>query len=129
MLVLPLLIFLFLGLETDDTEGIISLIGAAVFMVVIYWVIFPRKYCIFNNKVKVVLGKPLSFNIPFKNIETARPPQGLALGINFATALSAKDSVEIVRRKRLNVNITPSNPKLFLEKLDEALTNWRSYNA
>ena len=131
-MVTPLALAFFLGLEflkTNDTEGIVTLLSTIALMFVAFWVIFPRKYCILDSKIKIVLGKPLSFSISFKTIETARVPQGLALGINFATSFSAKDSVEIVRKRRLNVNITPSNPELFIANLDKALTAWKGYTS
>ena len=113
---------------TSEPEAAIGMFGTAALVVAIYWAVFPRKYCILSSKVKIVLGGPFSFNIAFDNIETARVPEGAAIGINFASSFSSKNAVQIVRRKRLNVNITPSNRELFLENLDKALSNWRSYN-
>jgi hypothetical protein len=94
-------------------------------MAATYWAIFPRRYCILDNKVKIVLGGPFSFNIPFDNLETARAPEGVTCGINFATCFSSKNAVEIVKKKGLNVNITPGDRELFLENLDKALADWR----
>ena len=113
---------------TSEPEAAIGMFGTAALVVAIYWAVFPRKYCILSSKVKIVLGGPFSFNIPFNTIETARIPKGAAIGINFASSFSSKNAVQIVRRKGLNVNITPSNRELFLENLDKALSNWRSHN-
>ena len=113
---------------TSEPEASIGMFAAAALMAAIYWAVFPRKYCIFDSKVRIVLGGPFSFNIHLDNIETARAPEGATVGINFASSFSSKNAVQIVRRKGLNVNITPSNRELFLENLDKALSNWRSYN-
>ena len=110
---------------TSEPEASIGMFAAAALMAAIYWAVFPRKYCIFDSKVRIVLGGPFSFNIPFDNIETAKAPEGATVGINFASSFSSKNAVQIVRRKGLNVNITPSNRELFLENLDKALNNWR----
>ncbi|HEX75845.1 MAG TPA: hypothetical protein G4O12_04590 [Dehalococcoidia bacterium] len=130
ILVLPVAIFLIPGLYliTSDPETAIGLFVTAVLMAIIYWAIFPRKYCILDSKVKIALGGPLSFSIPFDSIETARIPKGITLGINFVTSFSTKNAVEIARKRRLNVNITPSNRELFLSNLGKALNNWRDYN-
>ena len=111
---------------TSDPEAAIGMFATAVLMAAIYWAIFPRKYRILESKVQIVLGGPFSFNIPFDSIEAARAPEGASVGVNFVTSFSSKNAVQIVRRKRLNVNITPSDRDLFLENLDEALNRWRS---
>lgn len=130
ILAFPLALFVIVALclATSDPQAAISMFGTVIFMAVIYWAIFPRKYRILDSKVKIVLGGPLSFNIPFDTIETARIPKGTTLGINFMTTFSTKNRVEIVRKRKLNVNITPGDPGLFLENLDKALNNWRDYN-
>ena len=117
-----------LYLASNEPEAAIGMFGTAALMAAIYWAVFPRKYRIFDSKVRIVLGGPFSFNIPFDNIETAKAPEGATVGINFASSFSSKNAVQIVRRKGLNVNMTPGNRDLFLENLDKALNNWRSYN-
>ena len=113
---------------TSEPGSAIGMFATAVLMSAIYWAVFPRKYRILESKVKIVLGGPFSFNIPFDTIETARAPKGASVGLNFPSSFSGKNAVQIVRRKRLSVNITPSDREAFLENLDKALNNWRSYN-
>ena len=113
---------------TSEPGAAIGMFGTAALVVAIYWAVFPRKYCILSSKVKIVLGGPFSFNIPFNTIETARIPKGAAIGINFASSFSSKNAVQIIRRKRLNVNITPSDREVFLENMDKALDSWRSHS-
>ena len=110
-------------LISSDPETAIGLLGTAVLIAVIYWAVMPRKYCILDNKVKVIMGKPFSFSISFDNIETARVPKATAIGINFVT--SFKNSVEIVRKKGMNINISPSNRELFLDNFAKALNKWK----
>jgi len=128
IMVLPLF-FVLIGafyLAASQPESAIGMFATAVLMAAIYWAVFPRKYRILESKVKIVLGGPFSFDIPFDSIETARAPQGASVGINFPSSFSSKNAVQIVRRKGLNVNITPSDREVFLENLDEALNSWRS---
>lgn len=126
---LPVLLLIVpaLFMNVSDPETSISLLGIAAFIVIVYWIIIPRKYCIMNDGVKIILGGPFTFNTPFNKIETARKIRGMAMGINFAT--SFRNGVEIVRKRRMNINITPSNIELFLEKLDLSLTEWRKNNS
>jgi len=111
-----------------EVAAAIGMFATTLLMAAIYWAIFPRKYLILDSRIRIVLGGPFSFNIPFDNIETARAPEGVSLGINFATTFLSKHTVEIIRKKGMNVNITPSDRELFLENLNKALNDWRRYN-
>jgi hypothetical protein len=113
---------------TAEVEAAIGMFALTLLMAATYWAIFPRKYLILDSKIRIVLGGQFSFNIPFDNLETAREPEGASFGINFATAFLSKNAVEIIRKKGLNVNITPSNREPFLENLNKALNDWGRYN-
>ena len=115
-------------IATGESQAATGMFATAVLMAAIYWAIFPRKYRIHEAGVRIVLGGPFSFNISFDSIEKARPPEGVSLGINFATTFSSRHAVQIVRRKRLDVNITPADRQQFLENLEKALNDWRRYN-
>ena len=115
-------------LATGEPETSIGMFATAVLMAAIYWAVRPRKYQILDSKIKIVLGGQFSFNIPFDNLETAGKPAGATLGINFATTLLSKHAMKIVRKKGMNINITPNDCDLFLENLDKALNDWRRYN-
>ncbi|MBC8274320.1 MAG: hypothetical protein H8E40_05045 [Chloroflexi bacterium] len=116
------------SLITAQVEAAISMFAATLLMGAIYWVIFPRKYLILDSKIKIVLGGPFSVNIPFSNLEAARAPEGATFGINFPTCFSNERTVQIIRKKGWNVNITPSDRGLFLENLNKALNDWGRNN-
>ena len=63
-------------LITVEVEAAIGMFALTLLMAATYWAIFPRKYLILDSKIKIVLGGPSSFNIPFDNLETAREPEG-----------------------------------------------------
>lgn len=131
VLAIPLIIILapaFYYVASGDTRTAYELFAIVVVMAIVIWLIIPRQYLILENKVKIVLGGPLSFSIHFNTIKTAHAPRGTTFGINFPTSLSSKHVVEIVRHKRMNVTITPNNRELFLETLQKALGDWRTYN-
>ena len=131
ILALPLAVILMPGiysLATNQTESAMVMLGPAIFLVLLFWVIIPRRYCILDSKVKIILGGPFSLSIPFNSIKSTGAPKGFAVGVNFVTTFSSGHAVEIVRNKWLNVNITPTNRELFLENLDKALNSWSIYN-
>jgi hypothetical protein len=111
-------------LATAEGEASISMFATAILMGAIYWAVFPRKYQILENRIHIALGGPFYLDIPLDNVETAREPKGISLGINFATCFSSKNAVEIIKKRGMRVNITPSDRDLFLENLNKVLNDW-----
>jgi hypothetical protein len=95
----------------------------AVLITLLFYYIFPRKFQIYQDAVKIVLGNPFSIAIPLSTIKEARHAgKGSALvysGIRFAT--SPRYVIEIVRNKGMNYVITPQNGEVFLEQLNQAI--------
>jgi hypothetical protein len=130
IMVLPVF-FVIMGvyyLITAQLEAAIGMFAITLLMAAFYWAIFPRKYQILDSKLRIVLGGQFSFNVPFDNLELAGKPEGVSLGLNFATTFLSQHVVEIKRKKGMNVNITPNNRELFLENLNKALHEWRRNN-
>jgi hypothetical protein len=115
--------------ETDEEarESLIILFASTAFVLALFWVILPRKYQILQEKLKIVLGRPFSLNIPFDTIKTVKDisiaKASTYFGLKFSTSL--KNTVEIIRKRGMNVIVSPSNRDLFLENLDKALADWR----
>ena len=106
----------------QDTEAAIAMFGITLFDALLFKAILPRRFQIFEDRLKILLGGPLAINIPFSNIEEAKPATGRKAfaywGIRFAT--STAHVVEIVRKKGLNLVISPRNDDMFLEQLNQA---------
>ncbi len=113
-------------LVNGDMHSSIGLLATAVLLAAILWAIVPRKYCVLEDRLSIVLGGHFRFDIPFDTIDTARRPEGISLGINFATSMHDRNAVQIVRYGRMNVHITPTRPDEFIENLNKAVANWRS---
>ena len=113
--------------EEETRTASIVLFAASAFVLLLFWAIFPRRYQILEDRIKIVLGRPFSFNIGFDTVkETRGAGGGKALaysGLRFVT--STKSVVEIVRNRGMNVVISPSNRELFLEELNKAVANGR----
>jgi hypothetical protein len=127
IMVLPVF-FIIIGiyyLFTAQVGSAIGLFATAVLMSAIYWAILPRKYQILDSKIRIVLGGTFSFNIPFDKLEAAGVPEGISLGLNFATTFLSQHVVEIKRKKGMKVNITPTDRDLFLENLNKAVYDWK----
>ena len=112
---------------TIDLLGAVMMFGVTVFDALLFYAIIPRRYQIFQDRLRIVLGRPFAINIPLSTITEARAaPASEAFvywGVRFAT--SAKSVVEIVRHKGLNLVISPANRESFLEQLHQALEDYR----
>jgi len=53
----------------DATVGAITFWGVTIFWVILFWAISPRQYQILDDRLKVILGGPLSLNIAFDSIK------------------------------------------------------------
>lgn len=126
IMVLPVF-FIIMGvyyLIAGHVEDATGMFATTLLMGAVYWAIFPRKYQILKSRIRIVLGGPFHFDIPLDNVETAREPQGVSLGINFVTCFSGKNAIEIIRKKGVRVAITPGDRDLFLENLNKVLNDW-----
>lgn len=104
-------------------EGAIAMFGDTLLVALIFYFVFPRRYQLFNTKLRIVLGWPLGWDIPLSTIEEAHAAPGIARWIYWGVRLatSSGTEVEIVRNKGMNVIISPSNRETFLERLNSAL--------
>ena len=125
--VTAILILAFVYLTDNDSQAAYEILAIVAVIVIVMWLIIPRQYLILEDRLKIVLGGPFSFSIPFNTIKFARIPKGTTFGVNFPSSLSSKHVVEIVRNRRLNVTITPNDRDLFMKTMEKALSDWKTY--
>lgn len=111
----------------NEKQSALGLFAIAALMVAIFWAVIPRKYCILEDRLRIILGGFFRFDVPFASIDIARKPEGVTFGINFATSMHNRNAVQIIRPGKINVNITPTRPEEFITQLNKALDYWRGY--
>jgi len=109
--------------STGDTFIGITLLVEAFIIGLIFWFVLPREYQVYDNHLRIVLGRPFSVKVGFQNIEKVRATSRLALTVNFATAIT-RSYVEIVIKKGMSIAITPADYESFVEKANQALSEW-----
>ena len=120
-------VFFVLGIvllfENKNIGDVLVAFGVAIFYVLLFTAIIPRRYQVYSDRLRIVLGGPFVWNIHFSTIKEARSASGAKAfaywGVRLAT--SSKGVVEIVRSRGCSVVISPSNSGLFLEQLNGAL--------
>jgi hypothetical protein len=121
---------LFLSSAQSTKEAVFfSIIGATLFLVIaIPLALFPTKYQIFDDRIRIVLGWVFHFDIHFSHIEnfTAATWQDtFGLKLNFVIRYSNDNILQIIRKHGAKIYISPSNRTLFLENLNKAVYDWK----
>ena len=113
-------------LLTQDILGAAIMLGLTVFDVVLFWCILPKKFVVYEDRLKIVLGGPFSITIPLRDIiQVRQATKDMAFvywGMRLGTSLHYQ--VEIERKNGLSVIISPSLEERFIEQLDEARKNY-----
>jgi hypothetical protein len=111
----------------EEQEGALTLFGITVFYGLLFHSIMPRKFQLFEDKLRVVLGNPFAFSIRYETMKEVRPAAGIKshfyMGMRWAT--SSYNVVEIVRSKGMNMVISPSNRVTFLEQANDAIKSYQ----
>jgi len=105
----------------QDIEAAIAMFSITLFDALLFKAILPRRYQIFEDRLKIVMGGPFAISISFSNIEEAKPASSRKVFVYWGLRLATSSSnvVEIVRKKGMNLVISPSN-EMFLEELNQA---------
>ena len=110
-------------LVADESLGSLVMFIDAVFLFLLFYFIMPRKYQIYEDRIKIVLGTPFAVNIQLSSIKEIRRVSGskafIYSGVRFAT--SARCVVEIVRRTGMNYVVSPQNGDVFLDILNQVI--------
>jgi hypothetical protein len=113
-----------LGLVQISENGreALTIFGTVLFEIILFRMILPRRFQILSDRLRIVLGGPFAINIPLSDIEEVRSRTGIKafiyFGIRFAT--SSSHTVEIIRKKGLNMVISPTNDDEFIKQLNLA---------
>ena len=125
VLIIPVILVtssIYLWFTGDTFVGLILLIEAFIIGLIL-WFVLPREYQVYENHLRIVLGGPFSVKVGFQNIEAIRVTSRLAFTVNFATRIT-RSYVEIVIKKGMSIAITPADDKSFVEKTNQALSQW-----
>jgi len=111
---------------SHDLEGTIFLAGEGFLFGLFFYFILPRKYQIFQDKLRIELGRPFAINIPFAAIREVKQANTvnayLYSGVRFVT--STRYVIEIVRSGGFNYVISPQRGESFLEQLRSSVAGY-----
>lgn len=110
-------------LASGESTGAIVLLAEAFVVGLIFWCVFPRRYQVYENHLRIVLGGPFAVKVGFADIKSIGVTRRLTLSTNFVTKLT-KTYVEIAKKRGFSIAITPRDNDLFVENANEALSQW-----
>ena len=106
----------------NSLDGLALLVEAFV-IILIFWAVFPHKYQVYEDHVRIVLGGPFSVKVGFDKIKAIGITSRLSLTVNFVTKVT-KSHVEIAKKRGLSIAITPKASEAFVENANRALSEW-----
>ncbi len=127
ILLLPSAIIVMTAIITwqESWQVALYLIAGAVLFGFVFTFIVPIRYCIFNNKIRIEFRGPFAFNIPFETVTGLREPRWFSAGVNLPTNMSQSCALEIARKGRMPVNITPADKQAFISNFNKAFQDWK----
>ncbi|MBL7208863.1 MAG: hypothetical protein ISS52_02070 [Dehalococcoidia bacterium] len=131
------LLLIFAAAAADAAVFIWALAGVVAFYCLLCALVMPRRYQIYRDRLRIVFGRPLAWNIPLSTITEARSAPGSMVtknlgpywhwdykGLNLAT--SSQSVVEIRREGGWGLLMSPADKDTFLNQLAEAIEHDRS---
>ncbi len=126
----PLLMLALGGLSAAQGEesGAAILFAVTPFVLGLFWAVLPRRVEVWTDRIRIVMGWPFSFNVPFdtvSEIRSARARDALIYGgLRFSP--SVRTPVEVRRSRGMNVVVSPHDRQQFLENAQRALDSYRA---
>ncbi|NIM59894.1 MAG: hypothetical protein GTO16_13300 [Candidatus Aminicenantes bacterium] len=108
----------------ESNYGAMILFASVPFVLVVYWLLLPRKIYVLQDRIKIKLGQ-FYLNVGFDNIESVKPARGIIIFSSFSSITSFSSQVEIIRKRGLNWRISPSRRDQFIEQVNRAVSDWK----
>jgi len=109
----------------ESRTGSFVLFAAAVFLLAVYWLILPRTIAV-SQEGLILRFRAFSWNIPFATIKSIKPASGIIVWWAHSWITSYRSQIEIIRKYRLKIRISPSRRDRFLEYAHKAFADWKN---
>ncbi|MGB8952856.1 MAG: PH domain-containing protein [Candidatus Aminicenantales bacterium] len=112
--------------EPGKESGLAAVVFAAsiVLVLAVYWFFLPRKISVFQKGIKITFGA-FSWNIPFETLRSVRAARGIIVWYGYSCITSYGSQIEILRKKRMKIRVSPNRRDQFLEHADRAFAEWK----
>jgi hypothetical protein len=108
----------------DSNMGALILFATAPFVLFVYWMVLPKKIFVLQDRIRLQFGQ-FFWNVSFKTVESVRASRGLGVWCLYSSITSYSTQIEIVRRNRGNIRVSPASRDRFLDYVNRALSDWK----
>lgn len=112
---------------SGDTPASLALLVEAFVIGCIFWLVFPRRYQVYEDHLRIVMGGPFSVKVGFDSVKTIAVTSRQHFGVNFVTKFT-RSYVELAKKRGMSIAITPGDNELFVENANRALSQWLKTN-
>ena len=141
VLVLSLVLLIVLGIlfyvDAEDSDifpgepaaqsqiGSFVLFASAVLLLGVFWFILPRAIAV-SQEGLILKFRAFTWNIPFVTIKSIKPASGIIVWWAHSWITSYRSQIEIIRKHRLKIRVSPSRRDQFLEYAHKAFADWKN---
>jgi hypothetical protein len=111
------------GEETAVHTASLVLFLTAPFILLVYWLVLPTKIYLLPDRIRIKYGQ-FYWNVRFDTIESIKTAKGIPPLMSNSSVTSYRNQIEIVRRGRMNIRLSPSRRDQFVEHANRALSDW-----
>jgi hypothetical protein len=101
----------------------IVLFLTAPFILLVYWLVLPTKIYILQDRIRIKYGL-FFWNVRFDTIEIVKTAKGIPPLVSNSSVTSYRNQIEIVRKKRMNIRLSPSRRDQFVDHANRSLSDW-----
>jgi hypothetical protein len=112
---------------SSEGPGGLELLIFGILLGFVFWTILPRKYQVFEDRLRIVFGGPFALNIGYNQISFIEVTTKNALTLNLVSKVT-RTYVLIGKKKGMSIAITPDRNELFVENASRALSQWQKNN-
>jgi len=109
----------------ESRAGSFVLFASAIFLLAVYWLILPRTIAV-SQEVLILRFRAFNWNIPFATIRSIEPASGIIVWWAHSWITSYRSQIEIIRKYRLKIRVSPSRRDQFLEYAHKAFADWKN---
>lgn len=104
------------------------LFATAPFILFIYWLVLPTKIYVMQDKIRIKYGR-FYWNVRFETIESLKAAKGMPPVWSNSSVTSYRNQIEIVRKGKMNIRLSPDNRDRFLDHANRTLADWKRTHA
>lgn len=110
--------------EGETHLASVILFASVFFVLIIYWLVLPTKIYVLQDRIKIKYGQ-FFWNVPFDSIKSVKAAEGMPLWNISGSVTSYSRQIEIVRKDRRNIRISPNRRDQFIECVNRTMSDWR----